>query len=89
MSKIKEIRESDLFGIVVEAGSAATLSSALMEVAGSSKTIYKCEIPYNKEYQESKYGKFKRFYFKSNELKPYSIKNITIIRKQVSNIQKK
>jgi hypothetical protein len=31
-----------------------------MEVAGSSKTIYKCEIPYNKEYQESKYGKFKR-----------------------------
>ena len=60
MSRIKEIHESDLFGIVVESGCSATLSSALMEVAGSSNTIYKCEIPYNKEYQESKYGKFKR-----------------------------
>jgi nicotinic acid mononucleotide adenylyltransferase len=60
MSKINEIHESDLFGIVVESGCSSTLSSALMEVAGSSNTIYKCEIPYNKEYQESKYGKFKR-----------------------------
>jgi nicotinic acid mononucleotide adenylyltransferase len=60
MNKIQEIHESDLFGIVVESGCSATLSSALMEVAGSSNTIYKCEIPYNKEYQEYKYGKFKR-----------------------------
>ena len=60
IEKIEKIHNSNLFGIIVEAGSAATIASTLMNVAGSSKTIYRCEQPYNKEYQELKYGKFKR-----------------------------
>ena len=57
---IQEIHESNLFGIIIEAGCSATIASTLMSVAGSSKTIYKCEQPYSKEYQTKLYGEFKR-----------------------------
>jgi len=60
MSKIQEIHNSTLFGITIEAGCSATIASTLMNVAGSSKTIYRAEQPYNKDYQESLYGSFKR-----------------------------
>lgn len=61
MSKIiKEIHESNLFGVVIEAGCSATIASTLMDVAGSSKTVYRAEQPYSKEYQETLYGEFKR-----------------------------
>ena len=58
--KIQEIHDSNLFGVIVESGCSATIASTLMNVAGASKTIYRCEQPYNKEYQEQLYGKFKR-----------------------------
>lgn len=60
MSIVKKIHESELFGIIVEVGCSTSLASDLMAVNGSSNTIYKCEQPYNKEYQTYKYGEFKR-----------------------------
>ena len=60
MKDIKEIHNSNLYGTIIEAGCSATIASTLMNVAGSSKTIYRCEQPYSKEYQESLYGEFKR-----------------------------
>ena len=60
MKDIQEIHNSNLFGVIVETGCSATIASTLMNVAGSSKTIYRCEQPYSKEYQESLYGSFKR-----------------------------
>lgn len=60
MKDIQEIHNSNLFGVIVETGCSATIASTLMNVAGSSKTIYRCEQPYSKEYQETLYGSFKR-----------------------------
>lgn len=60
MKNIAEIHNSSLYGIIIESGCSAAASSALMNEPGASKTIYKCEQPYSKEYQEEKYGKFKR-----------------------------
>jgi nicotinic acid mononucleotide adenylyltransferase len=57
---IKEIHESNIFGIIIESGCSTATASTLMNVAGSSNTIYKCEQPYNKNYQTYKYGEFKR-----------------------------
>jgi hypothetical protein len=57
---IKEIHDSNLYGVIIEAGCSATIASTLMNVAGSSKTIHRCEQPYSKEYQETLYGNFKR-----------------------------
>lgn len=58
--RINEIHNSNLYGVVIEAGCSATIASSLMNEAGSSKTIYRTEQPYSKEYQESLYGEFKR-----------------------------
>lgn len=60
MKYIQEIHDSNLFGVVIETGCSAAIASTLMNVAGSSKTIYRTEQPYNKEYQENLYGKFDR-----------------------------
>lgn len=60
MQDIKEIHNSNLYGTIIEAGCSATIASSLMNVAGSSKTIHRCEQPYSKEYQEVLYGNFKR-----------------------------
>jgi hypothetical protein len=60
MKNIQEIHNSNLYGTIIEAGCSATIASTLMDVAGSSKTIYRCEQPYSKEYQETLYGEFKR-----------------------------
>lgn len=61
--KIKKIHKSDIYGIIVECGCAATLANQLMEVEGSSKTIYNATQPYSKEVQENLYpsnGKYSR-----------------------------
>ena len=47
MKDIKEIHNSNLYGTIIEAGCSATIASTLMNVAGSSKTIYRCEQPYS------------------------------------------
>jgi hypothetical protein len=60
MKNIQEIHNSNLYGTIIEAGCSATIASTLMDVAGSSKTIYRAEQPYSKEYQETLYGEFKR-----------------------------
>lgn len=60
MKNIKEIHNSNLYGTIIEAGCSATIASTLMNEPGSSKTVYRAEQPYSKEYQESLYGKFKR-----------------------------
>jgi nicotinic acid mononucleotide adenylyltransferase len=60
MKNIKEIHDSNLFGVIIEAGCSAAAASALMNIPGSSKSIYRCEQVHSKEYQESLYGKFKR-----------------------------
>jgi nicotinic acid mononucleotide adenylyltransferase len=54
-SKIEAIHASDTFGIFIEAGCGLVVGNALMEVAGSSKTVYFAECPYSKDYQKAKY----------------------------------
>ena len=60
MSKIQDIHDSYLYGIVVETGASCAISSRLMNIAGANKTIYFAKQPYSKEYEESCYGKFPR-----------------------------
>ena len=60
MKSIQEIHNSNLYGVIIEAGCSATIASALMNEPGSSKTIYDARQPYSKDIQESLYGSFKR-----------------------------
>ena len=60
MKSIQEIHNSNLYGVIIEAGCSATIASTLMDEPGSSKTVFRAEQPYSKEYQESLYGSFKR-----------------------------
>ena len=60
IKQIKKIHNSDLFGIFIETGCAMAVTNSLMNVAGSSKTVYVAETPYSSEYQHAKYGKAKR-----------------------------
>lgn len=60
MRSITDIHNSNLFGVVVEAGCGAALAHTLMSVSGSSSTIYHSKQPYSKKYQESIYGVFSR-----------------------------
>jgi len=55
-TQIKNIHESDIYGIFVEIGCGQPVSEQLFSVSGASKTIYYSESPYSKEYQASKYG---------------------------------
>jgi hypothetical protein len=60
MNKIKEIHASHLYGTVIETGCATAAVSKILEVAGASKTIFRSEQPYCKEYEEELYGSFSR-----------------------------
>jgi len=60
MKNIQEIHNSNLYGTIIESGCSATIASTLMNEPGSSKTVYRSEQPYSKDYQESLYGEFKR-----------------------------
>jgi len=54
--QIQEIHDSNLFGVIVEAGAGACIASALYNVPGASNTIYFSEQPYNKfEQKHRKY----------------------------------
>ena len=59
-SKIKEIHDSNLFGIIIEMGCASCISSSLYDIEGASNTIYYSSQPYSKEYQTLLYGESKR-----------------------------
>ncbi len=56
MGKIKEIHDSDMFGVFVEIGAGTVISNNLFKVAGASNTVFMTESPYNKEFQELKYN---------------------------------
>ena len=60
MKSIQEIHNSNLYGVIIEAGCSATIASTLMNEPGSSKTIYDARQPYSKDIQERLYGKHKR-----------------------------
>ena len=55
--KIKEIHNSDLYGIIVEN---TNIGAELLKVSGASDTIYYTKIPYSKLYQKKEYGDFYR-----------------------------
>lgn len=56
MHKVEEIHKSKLFGVIVETGCGAAITSELMSVSGASNTIYSSSIPYSKECEHRKYG---------------------------------
>ena len=60
MSKVKEIHDSNLYGVVIETGCSTATSSKLMDIAGASKTIFYSLQPYSKVYEEQRYGSFPR-----------------------------
>lgn len=60
MNKIVEIHQSNLFGVIVEAGCGTSVISALMSQPGASKTVHYGLQPYSKEISHQLYGEFKR-----------------------------
>ena len=60
MNKVKDIHNSNLYGIIVETGCSTAVTSKLMEVSGASNTIYYSLQPYSKNYEKSRYGTFPR-----------------------------
>lgn len=60
MNKIVEIHQSNLFGVIVEAGSGTAIISALMSQPGASRTVHYGLQPYSKEISHKLYGEFKR-----------------------------
>lgn len=55
-NNIRDIHNSDAYGVVVESGCGVALSNALMRVPGASNTIFVVESPYSKEFQNNKYS---------------------------------
>lgn len=53
---VKEIHDSDVYGIFVETGAGQPVANALFNVAGASKTVYYAKSPYHKEIQHNHYG---------------------------------
>jgi nicotinic acid mononucleotide adenylyltransferase len=65
---IEKIHDSDLYGYFIEIGAGLPVSSKLMEIAGSSKTVSRSFSPYSKDVQYHEY---------SNEnIRSVSFKNI-------------
>lgn len=56
MHKVEEIHKSKLFGVIIETGCGAAITSGLMSVSGASNTIYSSFIPYSKECEHRLYG---------------------------------
>ncbi len=53
---VKTIHASPLCGTIIECGSAAAITSKLMNVPGASATVYTASQPYSKEIQEELFG---------------------------------
>lgn len=84
LRSIKEIHDSDIYGVFVECGCAAALANALMTYEGSSKTVYYSNQPYSKIVQEQLYpaaGNYSRsvsFEFCDTALRAEMAKNLDI-----------
>jgi nicotinic acid mononucleotide adenylyltransferase len=58
-NKIKELHDSNAYGVLIETGCGLAVSNALLEVSGASNTIFFAECPYSKVFQDKKYGETK------------------------------
>jgi nicotinic acid mononucleotide adenylyltransferase len=55
-SLIREIHESDTYGVILETGCGVPVASNLLSVPGASATVYMSECPYAREYCHDTYG---------------------------------
>lgn len=60
MQEVIDIHGSHLFGIVVETGAGAAITSKLTAVPGAGSTLYFSKVPYSKAYEKLQYGEFER-----------------------------
>lgn len=80
--KIKEIHDSEHYGVIVEIGAGLPVSESLFEVSGASKTIYEVLSPYSREAQKELFGESTERVVSAE----HTIKNIqTLIEKYSSN----
>lgn len=59
IEKIKQLHDSNFYGVVVEAGCGVPLANLLFNVEGASKTIYSTFSPYSKDAQIKLFGDIK------------------------------